>query len=138
MTNYRFNFEGMLHIQLGLASFPLPVILCTVLGFFLWRCVKVLSRPVYSTLLVCISIVIAALSLNAQQNAPQIDPKTYGGLKWRLIGPFRGGRALAVTGVASQPNTYYFGAVPGGRWKTAAGGGSCDPLLDKQTTSSTS
>src|SRR2546430_8939570 len=44
--------------------------------------------------------------------------KTYGGMKWRLIGPFRGGRALAVTGVLSQPNTYYFGAVAGGVWKT--------------------
>ena len=46
--------------------------------------------------------------------ANTVDPKTYGGMKWRLIGPFRGGRALSVTGVASQPNTYYFGAVAGG------------------------
>src|SRR5258708_8465796 len=57
-------------------------------------------------------------------------------MKWRLIGPFRGGRALAVTGVASQPNTYYFGAVAGGVWKTTDGGVSWDPLFDKQTTSS--
>src|SRR2546430_16729283 len=62
--------------------------------------------------------------------------KTYGGMKWRLIGPFRGGRALAVTGVLSQPNTYYFGAVAGGVWKTTDGGVSWDALFDKQTTSS--
>src|SRR5947209_17583204 len=69
-------------------------------------------------------------------NAQQVDPKTYGGMKWRLIGPFRGGRVLAVTGVTSQPNTYYFGAVAGGVWKTTDGGVSWDPLFDKQTTSS--
>jgi photosystem II stability/assembly factor-like uncharacterized protein len=68
--------------------------------------------------------------------AQQIDPKAYGGMKWRLIGPFRGGRALAVTGVASQPNTYYFGAVAGGVWKTTDGGVSWEPLFDKQSISS--
>jgi len=59
-----------------------------------------------------------AQTAKTQQAANSIDPKTYGGMKWRLIGPFRGGRALAVTGVTSQPNTYYFGAVAGGIWKT--------------------
>src|SRR6266403_177210 len=77
-----------------------------------------------------------AQTAKTQQAANSIDPKTYGGMKWRLIGPFRGGRALAVTGVTSQPNTYYFGAVAGGVWKTTDGGVSWDPLFDKQTTSS--
>lgn len=57
-------------------------------------------------------------------------------MKWRLIGPFRGGRVLAVTGVVSQPNTYYFGAVSGGVWKTTDGGLTWDPLFDKQNISS--
>jgi len=48
---------------------------------------------------------------------------------------FRGGRVLTVTGVPSQPNTYYFGAVAGGVWKTTDAGVSWDPLFDKQTTS---
>src|SRR5260221_3772554 len=65
-----------------------------------------------------------------------VDPKTYGGMKWRLIGPFRGGRALAVTGVPSQPNTFYFGAVGRGVWKTTDAGNTSDPLFEKQTTSS--
>ena len=51
-------------------------------------------------------------------------------LKWRLIGPFRGGRVAAVTGVQSQPNVYYFGAAIGGVWKTVNGGFSWDPVSD--------
>ena len=75
---------------------------------------------------------LIALTANAQQ----IDSKTYGGMKWRLVGPFRGGRVLAVTGVPSQPNTYYFGATGGGVWKTTDGGMSWDSLFDKQSVSS--
>ena len=78
----------------------------------------------------------AAAAASAPAPAPAIDPKTYGGMKWRLIGPFRGGRSITVTGVSSQPNTYYFGAVAGGVWKTTDGGNTWDPLFDKQTTSS--
>src|SRR5713226_4194122 len=84
---------------------------------------------------------LTTLPLQAQKAEPSaaaspIDPKTYGGMKWRLIGPFHGGRVLTVTGVPTQPNTYYFGAVAGGVWKTTDGGVSWDPLFDKQTTSS--
>jgi len=78
----------------------------------------------------------AAAAASTPTPAPVIDPKTYGGMKWRLIGPFRGGRSITVTGVSSQPNTYYFGAVAGGVWKTTDGGNTWDPLFDKQTTSS--
>jgi len=66
----------------------------------------------------------------------QVEPSTYGGLKWRLVGPFRGGRVITVAGVLSQPNTYYFGAVGGGVWKTADGGNTWDPLFEKQPVSS--
>ena len=55
----------------------------------------------------------------AGPDAPkQIDPKLFQELHWRSIGPFRGGRVLAVTGVRGQPDTYYFGSVGGGVWKT--------------------
>jgi photosystem II stability/assembly factor-like uncharacterized protein len=51
-------------------------------------------------------------------------------LKFRSIGPFRGGRVVAVTGVPSQPNTYYFGGTGGGVWKTTNGGRSWQPMSD--------
>jgi len=93
----------------------------------------------------CVSALIfhflSSSAIRAQQtagsaSAPSIDPKSYSGMKWRLIGPFRGGRVLTVAGVPSQPNTYYFGAVAGGVWKTTDAGVSWDPLFDKQSTSS--
>jgi photosystem II stability/assembly factor-like uncharacterized protein len=57
-------------------------------------------------------------------------------MKWRLVGPFRGGRVLAVTGVSGDPNTYYFGAVAGGVWKTTNAGITWIPLFDKESVSS--
>ena len=53
------------------------------------------------------------------------------GLTWRLIGPFRGGRVLAVSGVVGDQHTYYFGATGGGVWKTTDGGLTWRPLTDK-------
>jgi photosystem II stability/assembly factor-like uncharacterized protein len=70
------------------------------------------------------------------QAQQQVDSKIYGGMKWRLIGPFRGGRVLAVAGVPGDPNLYYFGAVGGGVWKTTDGGITWNPLFDKQGVSS--
>ena len=52
-------------------------------------------------------------------------------LQYRLVGPFRGGRVVAVSGVAGEPNTYYFGGVAGGVWKTTDGGLNWVPLTDK-------
>jgi photosystem II stability/assembly factor-like uncharacterized protein len=53
------------------------------------------------------------------------------GLTWRLVGPYRGGRALAVSGVIGDPHTYYFGSVGGGVWKSTDGGLSWHPMTDK-------
>ncbi|MEO5674228.1 MAG: hypothetical protein ABIQ74_06250, partial [Chitinophagales bacterium] len=52
----------------------------------------------------------------------QYDPILFQGMKWRCIGPWRGGRSLAVSGVIQDNQTYYFGAVGGGVWKTTDGG----------------
>src|SRR5712672_2226705 len=66
----------------------------------------------------------------------QVDPNLYNGLRWRMIGPHRGGRTIAVSGVESQPNVYYFGGVGGGVWKTTNGGITWEPIFDSQPISS--
>ncbi len=53
---------------------------------------------------------------------PAVDPTLFQGMTWRNIGPFRGGRATAVAGVAQDPLTYYFGSSGGGVWKTEDAG----------------
>ncbi len=60
------------------------------------------------------------------------DVNSMKALKWRLVGPFRGGRVPAVTGVESQPNVYYFGAAIGGIWKTTNAGYSWECISDGQ------
>ena len=70
---------------------------------------------------------LACTTLSAQT----LDENTLNGMKWRQVGPFRGGRALAVTGVAGDSQTYYFGAVAGGVWKTSNGGMTWTPMTDK-------
>ena len=72
----------------------------------------------------------------AETPKPQFDPSLWSGMQWREVGPFRGGRAVAIEGVPSEPNTYYFGAVAGGIWKTTDGGANWKPVFDKQHTPS--
>ena len=63
-------------------------------------------------------------------NTISYDTALYGGLQWRHIGPFRGGRSAAVTGVPGKPNLYYFGAAGGGVWRTQDGGQSWQNISD--------
>jgi photosystem II stability/assembly factor-like uncharacterized protein len=67
----------------------------------------------------------------APLRAQTLDENALKAMKWRQVGPFRGGRALAATGVAGDPLTYYFGAVAGGVWKTTNGGNTWTPMTDK-------
>src|SRR3954451_21980524 len=68
--------------------------------------------------------------------AGAIDEKLFKGMQWRQIGPFRGGRALAIEGVIGEPNAYYFGSGAGGGWETTDGGATWLPPFDKQDISS--
>src|SRR5882762_970248 len=75
---------------------------------------------------------IATLSLAALLPAQNIPASFFDGLRWRLIGPFRGGRAVTATGIPGDPNTFYFGAVGGGIWKTTDAGMVWMPIFDDQ------
>jgi len=79
-------------------------------------------------------LLVAAPGARAQTNEG-VDKALYSGMKWRSIGPFRGGRALAVSGVVGDPETFYFGGTGSGVWKTTNGGQDWTPLFDKQTVS---
>src|SRR4029077_15850737 len=67
-------------------------------------------------------LVLAAAIVTLQPSAAQQPPDLSGALRWRNIGPFRGGRVTAVAGIAAQPLVYYMGATGGGVWKTDAAG----------------
>jgi len=64
--------------------------------------------------------------------AQEIPSSLYQGMQWRNIGPFRGGRSDAVTGVAQNPHLYYFGGVGGGLWKTENDGLTWTNITDGQ------
>jgi len=75
---------------------------------------------------------LAFLFITLAAQAAGIDPALYGGLHWRLIGPFRGGRVLAVSGVRGEPQHFYFGSVDGGVWETRDTGRTWQPIFDAE------
>ena len=79
------------------------------------------------TTITLLSMILATVGSVFSQN---FDASTYGALEYRLVGPFRGGRSAAVTGVPNQPNLFYFGGTGGGVWKTADGGRSWQNISD--------
>jgi hypothetical protein len=72
---------------------------------------------------------------HAVRPAAPVDSTLLSTFKWRNIGPERGGRSIAVSGVRGQPNVAYFGAVGGGLWKTTDSGQKWAPVTDGQITS---
>jgi photosystem II stability/assembly factor-like uncharacterized protein len=60
------------------------------------------------------------------------EDKPFKGMKYRMIGPFRGGRSLTAAGIPGDPTTYYFGATGGGVWKSTDGAMTWSPVFDKE------
>jgi photosystem II stability/assembly factor-like uncharacterized protein len=82
-------------------------------------------------------IVFSAIGLQAQKKSNtaakanlSYDEKLYNALEWRNIGPFRGGRSAAVTGVPGKSNLYYFGSTGGGVWRTTDAGSTWENISD--------
>ncbi len=78
------------------------------------------------------AFVLFFLVASVAASAQSVSPELFNGLKWRLIGPFRGGRAVAVAGVPGDSTTFYFGGVGGGVWKTTDAGVVWEPIFDGQ------
>lgn len=80
--------------------------------------------------------VFALAACAAALSAETLPPKLFNALEWRFIGPFRGGRVIAVSGVPGDERTFYFGAVGGGIWKTTDAGTVWKPVFDSQSIAS--
>jgi len=80
-------------------------------------------------LLAC-ACVLGAIALPASAQTP--EPDVAAALRWRLVGPFRGGRTITATGVPGHSNRFYFGAVGGGVWRSDNAGRTWEPIFDAQ------
>jgi photosystem II stability/assembly factor-like uncharacterized protein len=89
-------------------------------------------RRIWALTVLLMALAGAVRTLGSPDTAKPMDQKLFQDLRWRLIGPFRGGRTLAVTGVRGQPESYYFGSVGGGVWKTNDAGRTWHPIFDSQ------
>lgn len=74
--------------------------------------------------------ILSNIKVNAQKNNSQFSNEYFNAIEWRNIGPFRGGRSCAVTGVPKKPNLFYMGTTGGGVWKTNDAGNTWQNISD--------
>jgi photosystem II stability/assembly factor-like uncharacterized protein len=94
----------------------------------LWAWLRIIFALLVGGCILCAS--------SKSSSCQEIPSEFFSGLNWRLIGPFRGGRAVAVSGVPGDSKTFYFGAVDGGIWKTTDTGVVWVPIFDGQPVAS--
>jgi photosystem II stability/assembly factor-like uncharacterized protein len=99
-----------------------------------------LLRRLASSLIISLSFVFASIGLIVGLTpiacAQQLNENLYQNMRWRMIGPHRGGRTVGAAGVPGQPNVFYIGVNNGGVWKTNDFGRTWDPIFDDQPTGS--
>jgi photosystem II stability/assembly factor-like uncharacterized protein len=95
-----------------------------------------MSRATLIVIRVLVLVTISFSSLSNLTTAQTYDPSLYSGLHWRMIGPFRAGRVNAVSGVIGERETFYFGSVGGGIWKTMNAGRTWTPIFDSASAAS--
>ena len=83
----------------------------------------------YLFLAICL-LMSVNVKVNAQKNATKVSNEYFSAVTWRNIGPFRGGRSAAVTGVSNKANLFYMGATGGGVWKTTDAGNTWQNISD--------
>ncbi len=79
---------------------------------------------------------LGSIGLGAGAHAQTYSPKLFSQMRWRPIGPLRGGRGRAVAGVPGEPSVFYIGNDDGGVWKSTDYGNSWHPIFDQEPTSS--
>ena len=91
-----------------------------------------MNQRLFWILFAALSVLLLPCALSAQP----YDPAMYQELHWRMIGPFRGGRTVAISGVPGHPNVFYMAPNNGGVWKTTDFGRTWNAIFDGQPTGS--
>jgi len=93
---------------------------------------SVRPSPVRAHLLLALTLAAVTPAVPVEAQESTVDPTVFADMEWRGIGPFRGGRSVASTGVVGDPLTWYMGTVGGGVWKTTDAGTNWSNVTDGQ------